>query len=183
MAKPNGKKPNGAASKAEAKPKQTSSKTPGKQAADRGDEPKRNAAGRFTGPNATSFKPGQSGNPGGAKPRVSLVDAIHRRLLHAKELAARGIEERDENGDIQRPPTPDELVDNLLAMAMRGNKEALGAVNTLLDRTDGKPTQGIEHTGKDGNPIEVRSARDDILGRLARITSTSEARRDDPEPN
>jgi hypothetical protein len=181
--KPNGKKPNGAngkpRSKPEAKPKQTGSKTAGQQRSGSG----RNAKGRFTKGNPTAFKPGQSGNPKGAKPRVSLVDAIHRRLIRAKAMADQGIPYRDEDGDIQRPPTVEELADGLLDMALKGDREALGALNTLLDRTDGKPIQGVEHTGKDGDPIEIRSTRDDVLGRIARIAATSATRSGDREPN
>lgn len=36
----------------------------------------------------------------------------------------------------------------------------VSAANSILDRAWGKPVQSLEHTGKDGGPVEVRSLAD-----------------------
>ena len=43
-----------------------------------------------------------------------------------------------------------------------GSAARVSAANASLDRGYGKPKQGMEHTGKDGAPIEIadRSPRD-----------------------
>ena len=38
----------------------------------------------------------------------------------------------------------------------------VSAANIVLDRAYGKPGQAIEHTGKDGGPIETRNVTDEM---------------------
>ena len=38
----------------------------------------------------------------------------------------------------------------------------MSAVNTILDRAYGKAPQALEHTGKDGGPIETRNITDEM---------------------
>lgn len=46
------------------------------------------------------------------------------------------------------------------------------AIKEILDRGYGKPKQAIEHTGKDGEPVQVQhSAADEILRRLDAIAA------------
>lgn len=51
----------------------------------------------------------------------------------------------------------------LVDIARNGKQEAarVAAANALLDRAYGKPPQALEHTGKDGGPVQVIISRDD----------------------
>jgi hypothetical protein len=80
---------------------------------------------------AGTFKPGESGNPGG-RPKA-LVDVI----------------------DLARAHTPAAIAS--LARIAGDEKQPSAAIVAasiaLLDRGWGKPTQPNEHTGKDGAPL------------------------------
>ncbi len=124
------------------------------------------------------FKPGQSGNPKGrAKNSPSLVAAIIRRLNHAELLVESG------DGDQKRPPTVEELADKLLELCMKGNAVALGALEKLLDRLDGRVPVKTELTGKDGDPIQVRSERDALASRIAGLVAGQAAEEDTERAN
>lgn len=51
----------------------------------------------------------------------------------------------------------------LVKIATSGESEAarVSAANAILDRGYGKPIQGVEHSGKDGEAIKVLIAGDD----------------------
>lgn len=68
----------------------------------------------------------------------------------------------------------------LLQVAMTGESEAarVSAANAILDRGYGKPTTPVEHTGKDGGPIQVdqvKSDADAFEGSIARLASVGAA--------
>lgn len=57
-------------------------------------------------------------------------------------------------------------------IAAKGESEAarVSAANALLDRGFGKPPQAIEHTGKDGGPIETKDvSNDDLISEARRL--------------
>jgi hypothetical protein len=76
---------------------------------------------------STSFKPGQSGNPGG----------VSKASRHVKELA--------------QQHTAEAIA--ALVAALKNKGERVPAAQALLDRGWGKPSQPI--AGEDGNPIAV----------------------------
>lgn len=77
----------------------------------------------------TSWKPGQSGNPGG-RPKVSA---------EVRELAR-------EHGP--------KAIQRLVALMNSKNESvAVRASEAILDRGYGRPTQAMELAGKDGGPI------------------------------
>lgn len=131
------------------------------------------------------WKPGQSGNPSGVgKRKPSLVAAIIRRLNAGDAAEAEGVPLVDpETGKQLRATSTNDLADALIRMAMGGNIQALGALEKLLDRLDGRVPLRAELTGKDGDAIEVRQARDDIVSRIAGIVARSETASDPVEPN
>ena len=130
---------------------------------------------------ACQFKPGVSGNPKGGPKKPSLVRALTKMLEEAELL-------REDGADIgfgegKRPPTIEELAHGMLVMGMGGNVVALGVLEKLLDRFDGRVPIKAELTGKDGDAITIRSARDDIGQRLAGQIAKGGTRPDTSEPN
>lgn len=125
------------------------------------------AKGRFAKGNPFRFPPGRSGNPKGRPPKPSLVDAICRKLHEAAAMAEQGHDRFDDDGNKLRAPTIDEVAMGLLELCIGGDREAVMMLTQLLDRLDGKVTAKHEHTGADGDAIEIRQARDDILSRIA----------------
>jgi len=65
----------------------------------------------------------------------------------------------------------------LVKIAKSGEAESarVSAANAILDRGYGKPVQGVEMSGKDGGPLEVRevSAIDRITSRINLIAARS----------
>ena len=97
-----------------------------------------------------TWEPGQSGNPKGSKPGYKHARTILKKLL-ALQIHA------------QHPITK-EMTDISLgeALHLRQIQMALASGDTMayreiMDRIEGKPTQPLEHTGKDGDPIEVKT--------------------------
>ena|SRR5271157_6310667 len=84
------------------------------------------------------WKKGESGNPGG---RVGVASDI-RELARQHTSAALATLVRIAK-DVKSPPAAQ-----------------VAASNSLLDRGYGKPPQGLEHTGKDGGPIETLDVTD-----------------------
>ena len=78
-----------------------------------------------------AFQPGQSGNPGGRPKEDSEVKALAR-------------------------TAGPEAIEKLLEL-MRGDdrRTALAAAQALLDRGFGKPSQAVEMSGPDGEPLVV----------------------------
>lgn len=79
--------------------------------------------------------PGQSGNPSG-RPKVRMVDELLAELLQAKDS------------------------EESLAMALKLIEKAkagdVRAAQLIAERTQGKPNQKVEVTGKDGGPIDSK---------------------------
>lgn len=107
-----------------------------------------------------AFVKGQSGNPGGRPKEKPFRDALR------VELAATG-EDAKALRDIARA---------LIGKAQEGD---IQAIREIADRLDGKPTQGLEHTGEGGGPIETTavSARELIMSRLASIAAANNSDR------
>lgn len=107
--------------------------------------------------NLKVFQPGQSGNPAG-KP-IGAIDFKTRfeKKLHAiapdKVQQAKGIAEFCAGVKTGEITNADAIDAALLYKAIV--ERDMSAIRELLDRTEGKPTQAIEHTGKDGGPIET----------------------------
>lgn len=80
---------------------------------------------------------GQSGNPAGRPKKLPELDKLLAEVLG---------EEKD------GMTAADAILKKLRQMATQGN---LRAAEILLDRAYGKPKQALEHTGKDGGPIET----------------------------
>lgn len=82
------------------------------------------------------FKPGQSGNPDG-RPKKRLMDEIYEEVLqeHGSLAAAK-------------------IVRAIITRAINGDVRAAQLAN---ERTQGKPKQAHEITGKDGGPIQIVS--------------------------
>ncbi len=89
----------------------------------------------------TPFKPGQSGNPSG---RPKIPDDIKK---------------------ILKLQAPNALQKLLTLMESDDERIALVAANSILDRAWGKPVQATEHSGPDGEPIEVANVSDLEIGR------------------
>src|SRR5207253_1594274 len=96
---------------------------------------------------AHAFKPGQSGNPGG-RPKGRTVSAILLEVLGRD--AGKG------NGRTVADVLAEVIVKEALGGDFRFAKE-------VLERTEGKVTDKVEHTGEGGSPI----AHSLDLGRLS----------------
>ncbi len=97
----------------------------------------------------TRWKPGQSGNPAGKPKGTQHSSTRMRRLLDAVQKAKNPVTKQEEDF------TTLELMDAaLIARALKGD---VIAYREILDRVEGKTAQPIEHTGKDGGPIEVEA--------------------------
>lgn len=80
-------------------------------------------------PVSTSFKPGQSGNPGGRPKKAWTFSG----------LLEQALEEEDEKGI----PHKVTITRKLVEMAKKGD---LGAQKEIINRLDGLPQQHIDHT-------------------------------------
>lgn len=89
-----------------------------------------------TPPAEHQFKPGQSGNPNGRPKKLPRLDDLLSEIMG---------EEKD------GITAAEAILKRLRHMATQGN---IKAAEMLLDRSYGKAKQPIEHTGKDGAPIE-----------------------------
>jgi hypothetical protein len=81
------------------------------------------------GDEATRWKPGQSGNPGGRPKRTPLVDA-------SREVLAEPVPDDAEGCTGARV-----IAEMLLAKAVKGD---IAAAKELADRAEGKPRQSLE---------------------------------------
>lgn len=91
----------------------------------------------------------------------------------AKDTATR--EQGGSLAELARQHTTDALK-TLVKIATAGESEAarVTAANALLDRGYGKPTQAVEHSGRDGGPIEYKNLSDEEIA--ARIAAHEAAR-------
>jgi hypothetical protein len=84
----------------------------------------------------TAFKPGQSGNPGGRPPKT---------------------EEQRTLETMCRERTPEALATVLTIMGAGENeRNRLSAAQFVIERGWGKAVQSLEHSGKDGGPIQSK---------------------------
>lgn len=83
-----------------------------------------------------NFKPGVSGNPSG-RPKKRLLDELIEEALLAND-SAMGVR----------------IVQKLLTKALKGDVKS---IQLSAERTQGKPKQAHEITGKDGGPIQIVS--------------------------
>ena len=91
-----------------------------------------------TPPAEHQFKPGQSGNPNGRPKKLPRLDDLLSDIMG---------EEKD------GMTAAEAILKRLRQMATQGN---IKAAEMLLDRSYGKAKQPVEHTGKDGAPIEIK---------------------------
>lgn len=93
--------------------------------------------------------------PGGGRPKGSRDAAT--------------IEQKGTLSDLARSHAPAAL-QTLVDVATSGQSESarVTAASALLDRGYGKPSQGVELTGKDGGPVEIQSLQtfDALLGQV-----------------
>lgn len=88
---------------------------------------------------AKPFKKGQSGNPAGRPKKLPGLDALLADVLG------------DEKDGVT---AADAILRKLRQMAISGN---IRAAEILLERAYGKAKQPVEHTGKDGGPVETKT--------------------------
>ena len=110
----------------------------------------------------TSWKPGQSGNPGGRPKAVGHVRDLARE--HTKEA-----------------------IETLVDIMRNGDKDVARAraAEVLLDRAWGRAPQAMEISGPQGGPVEWKQARQElnnlIAGLAARDTDNGAA--SEPKPD
>jgi hypothetical protein len=81
--------------------------------------------------------PGQSGNPGG-RFRYKPITEIYERMLKEGKTG--------------------EEIEAAMRRAIRSRgrgSQAIAALKELADRVEGKPTERVEHSGPDGEPLEI----------------------------
>ena len=95
---------------------------------------------RKQGANGGSFKPGQSGNPGGRKKNtLSFVNQIEKVLEQVDEATGKTHLEL--------------LAEKYVELGEAGNVTAL---ENIMARLHGKPEQGIKLSGDEARPLHVR---------------------------
>lgn len=106
----------------------------------------REKGGGFAPGNPWRFPPGQSGNPAG-RPRNTkfLSDRLRERV-------------EDKAGELA-----DRILDRLLALAEKDDSTALGAINAIFDRLEGKPRQVEETQEAPHDAEDMREARRQMM--------------------
>jgi hypothetical protein len=90
-----------------------------------------------------TFKPGQSGNPGG-RPKKGFSIREHLRNMMSEEITIPG-----KDGRADTVMTKGAIVSSKLFQAAASGD--LTAIKICIDNIDGPPTQGVELSGKDAN--------------------------------
>ena len=101
--------------------------------------------------NDTSWKPGQSGNPGGRRLDTIISDHIRRRLRdeipvdrEGNPILGRAAQRKHRNAE--RRKIGHVLADMEIRRALEGDPAAFG---TILNRLEGKPVQAVDQTKRD----------------------------------
>jgi len=123
-------------------------------------------------PKHSQFKPGISGNLKGG-PRGKTVKTFLKEAI-------------DENIDFLNPITMEKnnmpiakaLAFELIAKGFGGGKDSLAAINSILDRIDGKARQHIEMDGQLEIP-EKRQSKEDLIKRLNSLAAQSKQKAKD----
>jgi hypothetical protein len=96
------------------------------------------------------FKEGQSGNPDGRPVGAVSVKAELRKLMDI-------ILEGEDNPLTQLPENMPAGRKVALNLAMKAIADGdLGAIRTIIDHLDGKPSESLEIAGKGGGPIQMQ---------------------------
>lgn len=99
-----------------------------------------------------NWTPGVSGNPKG-RPRKG--DSFSELL--EKELKKRKYTIKEADGTTKKVNGKQAIIRAHLALifgATVDDKVKMSAIDSLMDRVDGRPKQALEHSGGDGSPIE-----------------------------
>lgn len=96
----------------------------------------------------TPFPKGVSGNPAGRPPGIPNSKTRLRRLLELTERVKNPV-----TGELEDFTIMEQIDMRLVSKARNGD---LKAINTLLDRLEGKPAQAIENSGEQKIIIETR---------------------------
>ena len=103
------------------------------------------------------FKPGESGNPAGRPKRLPVTDFITEQLekpipaTMRAQLPALFTEVYGENATFGQM-----LAYKVIAQAAKGDIQAM---NTVLDRVEGKVRQNVGVSGENSGPVEFRLTR------------------------
>lgn len=93
-----------------------------------------------------TFKPGQSGNPGG-RPKKGFSIREHLRGMMGEEVTIPG-----KDGKPDTVLTKGAIISSKLFQAAASGD--LTAIKMCLDNIDGPPAQRLEHTGQDGAELK-----------------------------
>lgn len=120
---------------------------------------------------ATQFKPGDSGNPGG-RPKKTPYTEAHRKIAEFIGL-----------GELNFLPTDTIAECVAKIMAREALKGKVNAAKEIADRTDGTPRQTVEISGQYGTSVQVEAklTAGDLIGALRDIYGLSSGS-DTPKP-
>jgi hypothetical protein len=105
--------------------------------------------GKKRGPTKTSWKKGQSGNPGGRKKDVGHIQMLAREFTEAA-LA-----------------TLVEVMENCQELGA----SRVRAAECVLDRGWGRPTSTVALTGEGGGPVQFQEAQNELSDIVARLVT------------
>lgn len=131
---------------------------------------------------AHAWKPGQSGNPAGRPKGVAYVSENYRRIMSRKIP-------KDQNMKLLLNEMIDEGLTVAGLMAFMQVKEAIkgktAAISEITDRTEGRPSQELRHTGPGGGAIMSANFNFDKMStdKLERLESLLLEAREDVEPS
>jgi hypothetical protein len=106
----------------------------------------RDRVGPGNPPVHSRFQPGQSGNPGG-RPRGQSLTSRIREALELEEIAGKKLPRGKRVADL--------VVEALLKEALKGK---FAHLQEVIQRTDGKVPDKVEHGGVNGAAIEINTS-------------------------
>jgi DNA-directed RNA polymerase subunit L len=118
-------------------------------------------------PKHSQFKPGVSGNPNGSKGKEGKTLTTLLREILDKEI---NIKKHPITKESNVKLTTSEII--LLQLVSKASKGNLKAINSILDRTEGRPKQALEHSGNVSNIPDVSHLGADELLRIVERTDT-----------